>query len=90
MFALLPLQQWLRLRHGRQAECGRTSGFALLAIMLSFVFSTLVTLWTVGYPHALRGIPPLAEAAILIVLAFGLQLFYQGRLRAHFARADLA
>ncbi len=90
VFALLPLQQWLRLRHARRAEMGRGSSFAFLTVALSFAFCTVVTLWTIGYPHALRGLPPLAEAAILVFLALGLQLFYQGRLRAHFARADLA
>jgi hypothetical protein len=89
-FALLPLQQMLRLRYARQAEMGRTSSYAFLTIALSFAFSTVVTLWTVGYPRTLRGLPPLAEAAILVVLALGFQLFYQSRLRAHFARADLA
>lgn len=89
-FALLPLQQWLRLRHARQAEMGRGSGFAFLTVALSLAFCTVVTLWTIGYPHALRGLPSLAEAAILVFLALSLQLFYQGRLRAHFTRADLA
>jgi hypothetical protein len=89
-FALLPLQQLLRMRYARQVECGRGNPFHFLVIALSFAFAAIVTFWTVGYPLVLRAMPPLLEATIIVVLAIGLQLFYQSRLRAHFARADLA
>ncbi len=87
--ALLPLAQWIRIRHRiDDLWCGARR-FDPLAVLIGIVYPVGVSLAATWWDRA-AGVVPGALLAVLVALLFlAVQALYRQRLGVHFRRADL-